>query len=47
MGDVHTLSAKEMEDTPHSDVTKAAINGEAEDVGGIAGKRLLSFIERD
>jgi len=31
---------------PHSSVTKAAINGDAQDVGGVAGARLKSFIER-
>ena len=33
-------------DAPHSSVTKAAVNGDAQDVGGVAGKRLLSFVER-
>lgn len=31
---------------PHSSVTKAAIDGNAQDVGGVAGARLLAFIER-
>jgi len=34
------------EEAPHTSVTKAAIRGEAQDVGGVAGKRLSSFIER-
>lgn len=38
--------AQEMVDAPHSEVTKAAIRGECQDVGGVAGKRLRSFIER-
>lgn len=33
-------------ETPHSSVTKAAIKGDAKDVGGVAGARLKSFIER-
>ena len=33
-------------ETPHSMNIKAAIKGHAEDVDGIAGKRLLSFLER-
>lgn len=33
-------------ETPHSSVTKAAIKGDAQDVGGVAGQRLKSFIER-
>lgn len=33
-------------ETPHSSVTKAAINGDAQDVGGVAGARLKSFFER-
>jgi len=33
-------------DTPHSTNIKAAINGDAKDVEGVAGKRLVSFIER-
>lgn len=33
-------------DTPHSSVTKAAIKGDAKDVGGVAGTRLLSFVDR-
>lgn len=41
-----SAEAREMEEAPHSEVTKAAIRGECEDIGGIGGKRLLSFIER-
>ena len=41
-----TAAAQELVDAPHSEVTKADIRGECEDVGGVAGKRLLSFIER-
>lgn len=41
-----TDTAQELIDAPHSEVTKAAIRGECEDVGGVAGKRLLSFLER-
>lgn len=33
-------------ETPHSSVTKAAIRGESKDVGGVAGQRLSSFVER-
>jgi len=33
-------------DTPHSAVTKAAAAGAAQDVGGVAGERLKSFVER-
>lgn len=36
----------DLKDAPHSSVTKAAIKGDAKDVGGVAGKRLLSFFER-
>lgn len=39
-------TAQERADAPHSSVIKAAVAGLAEDVGGVAGKRLLSFIER-
>ncbi len=39
-------TAKALEGAPHSDVTKAAIRGEATDVGGVAGQRLKSFMER-
>lgn len=39
-------TAQQIEDAPHSEVTKAAIRGECKDVGGVAGKRLRSFIER-
>lgn len=38
--------AQPIEDTPHSSVTKAAINGDAKDVGGVAGQRLKRFFER-
>lgn len=31
---------------PHSSVTKAAIRGDAKDVGGVAGARLRAFLER-
>lgn len=41
-----TPQAKAIEDAPHSSVTKAAIKGEAQDVGGVAGARLKSLIER-
>lgn len=40
------ITADEMKDAPHTSVTKAAINGDARDVGGVAGKRLTAFIER-
>lgn len=40
------LAENQNHDQPHSAVTKAAIRGECADVGGIAGKRLKSFIER-
>lgn len=33
-------------DAPHSSVTKAAIKGNSQDVGGVAGQRLTSFMER-
>lgn len=36
----------DIEEAPHSSVTKAAINGECKDVGGVAGDRIKSFIER-
>lgn len=43
-------AAKDMEDAPHTETTKGAIravvSGEAADVGGVAGKRLKSFLER-
>lgn len=39
-------TAQEIEEAPHSTVIKAAVAGLADDVGGVAGKRLLSFIER-
>lgn len=41
-----TAEKTEQASTPHSSVTKAAIRGEAKDVGGVAGQRLRSFIER-
>lgn len=41
-----SASAKENEDAPHSAVTKAAILGAADDVGGVGGKRLKSIIDR-
>jgi len=40
------LKALSPSQTPHSSVTKAAINGDAKDVAGVAGQRLKSFIER-
>lgn len=41
-----SAAAQEIIDAPHSSVTKAAIEGMGEDVGGVAGKRLRAFIER-
>lgn len=41
-----SAQAAEVEQAPHSSVTKAAIRGECKDVGGVAGARLRSFIER-
>lgn len=39
-------AAQAMVDAPHSEVSKAAIKGHAEDVGGVSGQRLKAFIER-
>lgn len=44
--DMKTETAQDIIDAPHSSVVKAAVAGMAEDVGGVAGKRLKSFIER-
>lgn len=41
-----TETAQDIIDAPHSSVVKAAVAGMADDVGGVAGKRLKSFIER-
>lgn len=41
-----TETAQAIIDAPHSSVSRAAINGNAEDVGGVAGQRLKAFIER-
>lgn len=38
--------AQQAADAPHSEVTKAVIRGQAADIGGVAGKRLLAFFER-
>lgn len=40
------MNAQDMINAPHSEVTKAAIRGECADVGGVAGARLRSFVER-
>ena len=40
------MTTEDMKDAPHTSVTKAAINGDAKDVGGIAGQRLASFMQR-
>lgn len=42
----NSLHVDDMAAAPHTAVTKAAIAGTADDVGGIAGKRLKSLIER-
>lgn len=46
LNDEKSGHAQELIDAPHSSVIKAAVSGLAEDVGGVAGKRLKSFIER-
>lgn len=40
------LTTEEMQKAPHSGMNTAIMNGEASDVEGIAGKRLLSFFDR-
>jgi len=47
MGDnSKSAEAADIQDMPHSTVVKAIVAGEAQDTGGVVGKRLLSFIER-
>lgn len=46
MGHNSGLTKADMEKQPHRKVIKAAISGDAKDVGGVAGVRLRSFIER-
>lgn len=41
-----TETVQDIIDAPHSSVVKAAVAGLADDVGGVAGKRLKAFIER-
>ncbi len=41
-----TETAQDIIDAPHSSVVKAAVAGIADVLGGVAGKRLKSFIER-
>lgn len=41
-----SAEAQGIQEMPQSSVVKAIVAGEAQDTGGVVGKRLLSFIER-